>query len=118
MIAYRIFDNKDGRPHTLFHGVNGSRKLETGKWIEAKVKNVTDGSGLTVYQSGFHVLSTKEEAISVLRDTFKNLDQRVVAKVQVRDTWPKKHSRHGVTLARFMKISEGDWKARQRVVKA
>jgi hypothetical protein len=110
-IAYRIFDEKNGEPHTLFHGVNGSRKLPTDKWLEAKVGPVTDGSGVTTYQSGFHVLTDKSKAEEVFR-TFFRLSNRAISKVRVYDTWIKEHSRHKVTLARFMKITKKDWQNR------
>lgn len=110
-VCYRIFDEKDGQPHTLFHGLNGSRKLPMDEWLEAKVGPVTDGSGVTTYQSGFHVLKDKELAMDVFR-TFFNPRNRVVVKVRVKETWTKQHSKHKVTLARFMRISKKDWDKR------
>ena len=114
-VAYRIFDDKDGLPHTLFHGVNGSRRLPFDTWVEARVGPVTDGSCATAYQSGFHVLEDRGEARKFLARMFKNLGHRVVARVEVRDTWPKAHSRHEVTLARFLRISRKDWARRTKL---
>jgi len=113
-VAYRILDDKDNQPHTLFHGLNGSRKLPLDQWLEAKVGPVSDGSGVTTYLSGFHVLNSRKKAKSVLIDTFKKLDERVLVRVYVKDTWPKEHSKHGVTLARFMKIEKKDWQRRTK----
>jgi hypothetical protein len=117
MIAYRIFDDKDGRPHTLFHAVNGTRRLPTDTWIEADVKAVTDGSGLTSYQSGFHLLKTRKQAVEVLTRTFKLLDKRVIAKVHAIGLWPKTHSRHNVVLSKLMYVKEKDWRRRLKFKK-
>ena len=113
MNAYRICDEKDGLPLTLFHGIRGSRRIPLDQWVKAEVKVVHDGDKGRPYRSGFHVLKDKGLAKRVLLETFKKLEGRVIVPVQVDDTWPKKHSKHGVTLARRMRIRSIDWAKRE-----
>jgi len=55
-IMYKIFDIRDRKPCTLFHGIDGSRTMPLDTWIEADIKQVKDGTSKTSYESGFHVL--------------------------------------------------------------
>ena len=66
--AYRIVEEKNGEYYSLFHGTNRSRKLPRRTWLKANVKRVRDGSCATYYDSGFHVLTSKEEAEIALRE--------------------------------------------------
>jgi hypothetical protein len=72
-----------------------------------------DGSGVTRYWSGFHVLPTAAAAREYL-ERFQNLDRKVIVEVSVKETRPKAHSRQPVLLAKFMKISTAQWEGRQR----
>ena len=113
---YRIFDEVDGMPATLFHGVHGSRRLPLNTWMLAEVKPVTDGSCSTVYQSGFHVLPTREDVVRHLGG-FRKLEHRVIVRVEVDETsglWPKSHSRSSVMLARRMRVGRRDWDRREK----
>ena len=113
---WRIFDDKDGLPHTLFHGVNGSRKIPLDAWLQAETKTVQDGSGVTEYQSGFHVLGTLEEVKEVLKQ-FKQLNHRVICRVWVDEQagkWLKSCSRNKVWLVKRMKVTEADWRKRHK----
>jgi hypothetical protein len=115
---YRIFDDIDGQPATLFHGVRGSRKLLLDQWHEAAVKPVTDGSGVTVYQSGFHVLPRIEDVAIFLRK-FRHLENRVIAKVEIdvdAGIWPKTHSKSPIILAKKMRIRKSDWEKRIKAI--
>lgn len=114
-VHFRICDVKGGLPHTLFHGIGGSRRIPLDRWVRAKVATVHDGDRGRAYKSGFHVLKDRKTAKRVLRDTFKKLKGRVIVSVNVADVWPKKHSRHGVVLARWMKLSQNAWKKRKSV---
>lgn len=116
-LYYRIFDDLNGTPATLFHGVNGSRKLPLDEWVDATVKPVTDGSGVTVYQSGFHVITDLKETKKFLLKRFKHIEKRVIARVEVDEdagTWPKSHSPHPVLLVKRMRIKKADWARRVR----
>jgi hypothetical protein len=113
---YRIFDDQDGSPATLFHGVDGSRKLPLDTWLQADVKPVTDGSCSTVYQSGFHVLPTRDDVVEHL-GRFKHLRHRVIVRVEVDEAagiWPKSHSRSPVLLVKRMRVKRRDWDRRER----
>lgn len=45
MKAYKIVEVVDGKIKTLFHGINKSRTMPEGIWLEADVKMGRDGSG-------------------------------------------------------------------------
>ena len=54
--AWRMVElTDDGRIKTLFHGVQGCRTLEMGKWYDADIKRVRDGgtSGTRVGSMSF-----------------------------------------------------------------
>jgi hypothetical protein len=114
---YRIFDEKDSLPHTLFHGVNGSRRLELNTWHDAKVHEVQDSGGKP-YICGFHVLKTEKEAIDVLSSTFTHTSYRVIVPVLIDEDagiWEKKNAKADVMLAKRMKITNKQWLKRKRI---
>lgn len=105
---YKIVEMHDSNldaPHfrTLFHGNNGSRKLETDKWLEAEQKVVHDGSNGTPYTSGWHVIPTREEA-EQYKAQFKSDRKGTLSIVRVWtiDVQKKLHSRSPVYLARWI----------------
>lgn len=108
---FRICNEIDGQPATLFHGINGSRKLPLDIWIEAKIGKVRDGTAGKWYKSGFHVLPTIEDIVKFAK-VFKNRKGRFFVEVDVKKLHSKKHSRGPVFLARKMKISRKNWKNR------
>ncbi len=112
MRYFKIFDEKDGQPRTLFHGVGGSRTLPLDTWIEAVVKDVSDGG--TVYKSGFHVLADLDETLAYAT-RFKQV--KIVAEVDVDEeagTWPKSHSPSNIILAKKIRIRKSQWRKRMR----
>jgi len=113
---YRIFDEKDNIPLTLFHGTNGTRKIQLDCWIDSDTKIVQDGSGnkKKKYKSGFHVLKTFDEIVS-FKNRFRNTKGRVVCKVDVdlnAGIWDKEHSPADVKLVKRMRVSSLDWENR------
>lgn len=110
MRCFKIFDQKDSLPCTLFHGINGSKTLPLDTWINAVVKDVSDGG--PIYRSGFHVLLSMEETLKYIA-RFKH--PRVIAEVDVDETagtWPKAHSKDRVILAKRIRIRSCKWKKR------
>lgn len=107
---FRICEEIDGQPATLFHGLNGSRKLPLNTWMKAETGMVRDGVG-KYYKSGFHVLSTMNE-IEEYTKLFKIRKGRFFVKVSAEKLYPKKHSRGKVFLARKIKISRKNWENR------
>lgn len=108
MIGYRICERKNGELHTLFHGVNGSRKLELGTWLEAKVKPVRDGSRKTSkeYISGFHSICDYDECVKFL-GKFRKPRDLVIVKVEIGGkTWEKEHSPANIVLSEKIKLLE------------
>jgi len=65
-LAVAVFKILETGPKTLFHGVDGTRRVGIGKWSRACNKLVTDGGGGTEYLSGWHVLPTLDGAVGYL----------------------------------------------------
>lgn len=112
-VAYKIFDlhlEQDGTavPKTLFHGVNGSRRLPLGRWIEAEIKPVTDGSRQTPYLSGFHAYPSLDAVKQWLHGA-KNLDHRVVVRVHVSGLREKPKATRATILADRLRIPVEEW---------
>ncbi len=76
-VYYKIVEWKNDAPHTLFHGLNRSRKLPVDKWITAEQKIVDDGG--RPYVSGFHVFMFRENAEDYLKRFRAPKDRRIVA---------------------------------------
>lgn len=105
--AYKIVETDDsGNIKTLFHGVNGSRVIKLGAWIQATEKMVKDGSSKTKYLSGWHVLLHKNDAKEYLKSFKKRLDKLKIVEVIVKGIRPKSHSNHPVYLAKEMFVND------------
>lgn len=102
--AYKIVEKHNDDFKTLFHGVNGSKKIPYNKWIAADEKIVRDGSGETTYLSGWHILLKKEEAYEYLKSFTRRLDKLKVVAVKVKNIRPKIHSKSPVFLAKELKL--------------
>ena len=108
---WRLFECKDGKPHTLFHGNYGSRQLPMNDYIVSEKSIVYDGSDGTKYVSGFHVVPTEEE-IKAYADQFHAPRHLVMCPVDVVGrVWEKSHSRANVYLARQMCIPRKTWES-------
>jgi hypothetical protein len=112
MIMYRIFDDKNDLPHTLFRGVRGSRTLPLDTWIEAEQKMGKEGSHGKLYLTAFHVVDSLEDAINFFVKRFRNYDGRVICAVEVDGELRKKPSNNSVTLAEKMRIPKRFWDER------
>lgn len=105
MIYYKIVDKKDDKIKILFHGINGSKFLEKGKWLKAEIKPVTDGDPKTstTYMSGWHLFKTREEA-EKYKKAFKNIESKIIIECKAKNLWRKEHSRANVWLAEYIYI--------------
>lgn len=105
-MAYRICERKNGKLLTLFHGLNGSRVLPEGVWLEATKKIVTDGTRKTSTQflSGFHVLLTQEECEQFSKK-FRAPRDLVMVECEVEGIRKKEHSPYNVFLVDRMKLT-------------
>lgn len=112
MIAYKVLEEKDGKPHFIFHGVNGSRQLPINEWLKAENKKATDGSNLKEYVSGFHCFENEESIARWLRFVHE-YKSRYVCEVEIKKTRLKSHSRDVVVLADYIKISAHNWQNRK-----
>ncbi len=101
-IYYKIVEQRSDGIYTLFHGINGTKKLQRGKWITAEIKkDVMDGHG-TKYTSGIHIVDGLEEAKDYAKK-FRRTD-RVIVPCYAKGLKHKTHSRHLVYLADQIKI--------------
>ena len=100
---YKIMDYEGGNFRTLFHGLNGSKTVPMYEWLQARVAIVSDGTNGTKYKSGWHVFTSFDECQKYLKK-FQNLKNKVIAKCNARNLWPKEHSRSNVLLAEWINI--------------
>lgn len=109
MKTYRILENREGRPMTLFHGLNGSRTLPLDVELEACTKMVRNAKGQKLFKGGFHTLERKQDVVDYLRRfTAARKGKLVVCAVDIRDTWIKP-TNELVILSRYMIINSKDW---------
>ena len=102
--TYRLVEqDKHGNLKTLFHGINGSRILPTGKWIRADIKLVSEGVNGKKYLSGFHSLGTRDECLKYSKK-FKNKQHRYVISIKIKNIRMKEHSSSKVYLSEYMRI--------------
>jgi hypothetical protein len=104
VIVYKIIETDNSTIKTLFHGINGSRVMPSGKWLEADVKQGRDGSGERWYLTGWHTLPTKEDAERYMTRFKNRVDKLKIVKCEVKDTWSKQHSPDPVILSRWIKF--------------
>jgi hypothetical protein len=104
MKAFKLFDKVNGKRRFLYHGLNRSMTVPAGQWLKAEVREVSDGSGGTKYKSGFHVLMTMEDTLEYLEKFTTRKHLKEIVEVEVRNVWPKEHSKYPVFLAEEMKI--------------
>ena len=111
-VWYKIVDEINGELKTLFHGMQGSRKLPYEQWLIADIKEVSDGKG-TVYISGFHIMPTFKETEDYLT-RFKNIKPKRIVQCIVKSVRPKIHSRHRVYLSEMIYILPKGVKLKKR----
>lgn len=99
---YKIVQKND---KTLFHGVNGSKVLEKGKWLTADIKIVSDGklSRDTNYLSGWHIIDGKENAEKYL-NRFKDSSNKKIVECYAKNIRKKEHSKSEVYLSEELYI--------------
>lgn len=102
--AWKIVEVVDGAIKTLFHGLDGSRTMPRGVWLNARETEVRDGSGNRTYLSGWHVLMSKAEALFYLSRFTARADRLRVVECWVEGLRPKAHSPANVMLARRIKF--------------
>lgn len=103
---YKIVDYENDQYKTLFHGVNRSRVLKFNEWLEADIKEVSDGHKGKKYMSGWHILPDYKSCLEYLKK-FTYLEKRRIVKCKAKNAWSKTHSRSNVFLAQYIYI-EGE----------
>ena len=105
LYCFKIVEYEKGQIRTLFHGLNGSRKMPVGKWLTAIKKQVKDGTSKTTYLSGWHVLLHYKECENYLLKFTKRLDKLKIVECEARGLRPKTHSPDNVWLADQIKFN-------------
>ncbi len=111
---FKIVDYDGSDYKTLFHGVEGSRKLEFCKWLPSVTKEVTDGSSTRFYMSGWHIAPSYEECMKYL-EAFKHLEQKRIVRCRAKKVRPKPNARGDIWLAKEIYIV-GDVRVRELTV--
>jgi len=106
--AFKVFEEKDGEPHFMFHGVGGSKKVPFNKWLKAEKKRVRDGSGGKWYTSGFHVYESIDDLKSFTKTLKKNISSRFIVLVLVQSL-KKKSKRSRAHLADKIMLTRNAW---------
>lgn len=102
--AYKIVEVVDGEIRTLFHGLNGSREMPRGIWLEADYTPVRDGSNGTWYMSGWHVFRKLVDCRRY-KELFTSRPELLrCVPCRVRDMRPKEHSPSSVMLTRWIRF--------------
>lgn len=103
-LKWRLFEEKNGELHTLFHGVHGSRQIEEDLWYRANNRLVRDGTSKTWYEGGFHVFADVQGLAYLGR--FKKPRKLVAVQVLVDGLRPKPTNGE-VLLADWMMVPDG-----------
>ncbi len=104
MKTYKIVEYVNGKIKTLFHGVDGSRTVDTEKWIEAKVGYGIDGSGQKEYLHGWHSFATIELAKKYLNNFRARKELLRIAECEITEDKWEKPTNSDVILSRFIKF--------------
>lgn len=102
---YKIVDYRDGTYKTLFHGINRSKVLVFDEWLKADIKPVRDGTNGTVYNSGWHIMTSYDECVDYLKK-FKNIEPKRIVMCDAKNIWPKGHSKENVFLSEYIYIHD------------
>jgi len=105
LYCFKIVEYEKGQIRTLFHGLDGSRKMPAGEWLTAIKKQVKDGTSKTTYLSGWHVLLHYKECENYLLKFTKRLDKLKIVECEARGLRPKTHSPDNVWLADQIKFN-------------
>lgn len=107
---YKVFEDRDGVPEFLFHGVGGSKRVPIGDWLDAEVKWAREGSN-PHYWTAFHTYPSIE-SVAQWRHRTRRQAGRVVVEVEVRGV-TKKPTRGEAYLAQRMRLTKSQWGARR-----
>jgi len=111
--AFRLFRSKDDLPEVLFHSFDRkgkkTKQVPFDIWLKAEERQAwnpgkKEGPG---FLSGWHIVKSKEEAEEYIT-RFTNKEDLRICRVLVKGMREKPRSK--VMLAKWMRVSEKDWK--------
>lgn len=106
---YKVFEDREGAPEFLFHGVGGSKCVPLDAWLDAEVKWAREGSN-PHYWTAFHAYPSIESVVQWRHRTRRQAG-RVVVEIDAKDV-TKKPTRGEAFLARRMRLTADQWAAR------
>ncbi len=104
---WKIVEVVDGQIKTLFHGLNGSRTMPQGQWLQAVEKPVKDGTSNTTYLSGFHVFADQRACQTYLDRFTQRRELLRVVECRARRLRPKTHSPSPVMFSELVEQALG-----------
>jgi hypothetical protein len=107
--AWKIFEERDNRPHFLYHALGGQRGVALDQWLLADRKWVKEGSN-PYYWSGFHVYQDLD-SIRNWMHWARRFTTRVCVQVTVRNV-SKKPTAGQAWLAQSLQLDSRQWAAR------
>lgn len=105
MYKWRFFELKNNAYHTLFHGIDGSRRLPINQWLKADQRVVSEGRDARRYRSGFHVFTSLEVAKKFI-NKFRSPRTIVAVQVEVAGNVRTKPTNKDVLLVNWMRIPQ------------
>lgn len=100
--AFKIVEIVEGGIRTLFHGLDGSRRMPRGVWLRAVERLVKDGTSKTTYLSGWHIFLSESECVKYLSRFTERRELLKVVSCKVRCTRSKRHSPSPILLASWI----------------
>ena len=76
---WKIFEQRDGRPWFLYHGLAGRREVTLDAWLLAERKWVKEGSN-PYYWSGFHIYTDIDAVRKWIHRATRLADRRCVSR--------------------------------------
>ena len=110
--VYKICDLVNSEVKTLFHGLEGSRVMPFGVWMDAEKKRVRDGTSKTWYISGFHIFRVFEDALQYL-EMFQHQEHKAIVRCEAQKLRPKAHSPSPTELADRIRFDHVVWTRQQ-----
>lgn len=100
---WRFFEIKNGEYYTLFHGVNGSRKIPIDAWVTAKQSVGYEGSHGKKFRTGFHVFDSLEYGLKFI-SKFRKKRTIAIVEIEVSGKLRIKPTNNRILLCKYMRI--------------
>lgn len=106
--VYKVFECKNGQPHFMFYGINGSKIVPLNQSLIAERKLVRDGSGKRWYKSGFHVYCSLDVLKKFVKTLKINRNTRFIVEVLAKSP-KRKHEKSKAHLSQEIVVTNKAW---------